>query len=494
MHFTSDEESSEAVIAKPSDARICEEELDGQTEILISWDSPTDPHNPHNWASHRKWSMTLLVSFGSLVTLMSGSVLAPAIPVMSKDLRITVSEAQLALSIFVLAFSVGPIVLAPLSEIYGRRPIWLYGGIWYLIWNTVCGFADNKTVIIVGRLFAGLGAAGEYSVCQPILSDVWKPEERGKAYAISTFLPLLGPALGPILGGVMTDKLGWPWLFFVISIFDGTLIIYALIMFHEPYGPQILSQKAKAMNKQGDQKYTTEHDRAAPTISQQLSMGLSRPARLLATQPILQLMSLYLAYNFGILYIVLSTFATLWTERYHQPVSVSGLHYLALVIGYTIAAQVGGKVTDRVWAHLQKKAEGHAVPEYRVPLMIPGAVLIPIGLFWYGWAAEARILWIVPDIGIMVFGCGIILGTQAMQAYVLDSYPRYTASAVAGAQLPRGFAAFAFPIFAPKMYSTLGYGWGNGLLAFTFMAIGIPAPILLWKFGAQLRARGKPQW
>lgn len=57
-------------------------------------------------------------------------------------------------------------------------------------------------------------------------------------------------------------------------------------------------------------------------------------------------MSFYLAYNFGILYIVLSTFATLWTERYHQSVSVSGLHYIALALGYTLAAQVGARITD----------------------------------------------------------------------------------------------------------------------------------------------------
>jgi len=95
-------------------------------------------------------------------------------------------------------------------------------------------------------------------------------------------------------------------------------------------------------------------------------------------------MSLYLAYNFGILYIILSTFANLWVDRYGESVSTSGLHYLALAIGYAIAAQVGGPVTDRIWRRLQNKAGSATAPEYRVPLMIPGALLMPIGLFWYG--------------------------------------------------------------------------------------------------------------
>lgn len=123
--------------------------------------------------------------------------------------------------------------------------------------------------------------------------------------------------------------------------------------------------------------------------------------------------------------------------------------------------------------------------------MLQGAILIPLGLFWYGWADQAKFFWLVPDIGTAVFGCGIILGTQAMQAYVMDTFPGFTASAVAASQLLRGLAAFVFPIFASIMYVQLGYGWGNSLLAFVFIALGVPAPLFLRKFGARLRARGE---
>lgn len=168
----------------------------------------------------------------------------------------------------------------------------------------------------------------------------------------------------------------------------------------------------------------------------------------------------------------------------------SGLHYLALAIGYTIASQVGGPVTDRIWRHLQNKAGGATAPEYSVPLMILGALLTPIGLFWYGWAADARVYWTVADTGASIFGCGIILGTQAMRAYVMDSYTQYTASAMAAAQLLRSIAGFAFPTVAPVLYGKLGYGCGNSILAFAFIAIGVPAPLFLWRFGARIRAKG----
>ena len=149
---------------------------------------------------------------------------------------------------------------------------------------------------------------------------------------------------------------------------------------------------------------------------------------------------------------------------------------------------------DRIWRHLKARAKGETQPEYRVPLIVPGAVIIPVGLFWYGWTAEIRAFWLLPDIGIAIFCCGIIIGTQAMQAYVMDSFPKYVASATAASQLLRNIAGFAFPLFAPKMYRTLGYGWGNSLLAFVFLVLGLPAPLILWKNGAKLRSKGKPQW
>jgi len=333
-----------------------------------------------------------------------------------------------------------------------------------------------------------------HQVTNPVLADCWLPEQRGHSFSISTFIPLLGPALGPIIGGLIGGSVGWRWIFWVLSIFDGVLMLCAFLIFPETYAGTILHRKAKLLHKQTGEEYYTEYYQTNQALSSRLVVSLTRPCRLLLRQPIIQLMSFYLAYNFGILYIVLSTFASLWTERYGQSVSRSGLHYIALAVGYTIAAQGGARVTDRVWQYLKARKQGETQPEYRVPLMIPGAIIIPIGLFWYGWTAQEHTFWLLPDIGIAIFGCGIIIGTQAMQAYVMDAFRKHVASVSAASQLLRSIAGFAFPLFAPQMYQTLGYGWGNSLLAFLFIAIGVPAPLILWRYGAKLRAMGAPQW
>lgn len=304
----------------------------------------------------------------------------------------------------------------------------------------------------------------------------------------------MGPALGPILGGVLTGSLGWRWLFWVLSVSDAVIVLITAFTFPETYAPIILRRKAKKLRQQTGREYYTKHERDGRSLSHVLAKSLARPCRMLLTQPLVQLMSFYLAYNYGILYIVQSTFASLWTARYGQSVTVSGLHYIAIALGCIIAAQGGARFTDRIWQHLKTRARGETQPEYRVPLMIPGNIIITAGLFWYGWTAQARAFWLLPDIGIAIFSCGIILGTQAMQQYVMDAFPDYVASAQAASQLPRNIAGFAFPLFAPAMYRRLGYGWGNSLLAFVFIAIAAPAPVILWKYGAKLRIKGNHQW
>jgi MFS family permease len=98
------------------------------------------------------------------------------------------------------------------------------------------------------------------------------------------------------------------------------------------------------------------------------------------------------------------------------------------------------------------------------------------------------------DIGAFILAFGMQISSQALQAYTIDSYPDHTSSAAAANQFVRSMTAFSFPLFAPSLYSSLGYGWGNSLLAFTALGIGLPAPMLLWKYGYKLRLRAQPSY
>jgi hypothetical protein len=125
-------------------------------------------------------------------------------------------------------------------------------------------------------------------------------------------------------------------------------------------------------------------------------------------------------------------------------------------------------------------------PESRLPPMIPGGVLLPIGLFIYGWTAEKHVHYIVPIFGTLLFGIANLATTMPVITYLVDAYPLYAASALAASTLIRAILGAFIPIVAPPMYKALGLGWGNSLIAFV-AATMIPVPFLFYRYGEYFR-------
>ncbi|EKD21743.1 uncharacterized protein L3040_004966 [Drepanopeziza brunnea f. sp. 'multigermtubi'] len=455
---------------------------------LVGWER-NDPNNPKNWSVGRKWSATLIVSAFTFISPVSSSMIAPAVNAIAAEFNITNDiEKSLTLSIFVLAYAVGPLLLGPLSELYGRIIILQSANLFYLFFNLGCGLAQTKQQLIAFRFLSGLGGSAPLAIGGGVLSDLFTPEERGKALSIYSLAPLLGPAIGPIAGGFVTQNTTWRWVFYATTITDGLIQFLGLWFLQETYAPVLLDRKKKqAIKETGNEALHTEYDQPDRTVAKALRTSLSRPFILLGTQIIVQLLALYMAYLYGIMYLVLSTFPGLWENKYGQSVGIGGLNYISLGVGFFLGTQVAAPLQDRIYLALKKRNNGVRKPEFRVPLMIPGAILAPVGLFLYGWSAQAKTHWIVPNIGAAIFAAGTIIGFQCIQSYIVDSYTRYAASAVGAATVLRSLAGFGFPLFAPYMYRKLDYGWGNSLLAFIAIALGWPAPFLLWKYGERLR-------
>ncbi|KAE9366825.1 MFS multidrug transporter [Stipitochalara longipes BDJ] len=482
-------ESNIFVIAKNSKSLQClEKGTDFETTSEnVSWDGVDDPKDPFNWPTYRKTSMTVLLSLGGLVCTMSTSMIAPALNQISIDLDMQPSVMQLTLSIYLLAFVFGSPFIASLSEVYGRKPAYILAHLWYIVWNTLCPINHLKGLMIAGRFLSGLGGSVSIALAGPSVADIWKANKRGRSLSLVQLAPLLGAAVGPIVGGLVAEHIGWAWIFWIVSAFDGTLLILYTLFVQESYAPVLLAKRASNLRRNAGEYHT----KFEPTVSKKLRTSFLRPLKLLVTRPIILVMSFLMAYNFGTYCLALSTFASLWTAQYNQSETVSGLHYVAIGIGSTVATQVGGPLTDRIWAYLKTKSHGKVAPEYRVPLLVPGALMVPLGLLMYGWGAEQRLVWIVTDIGAAIFSGGVMMSSSSIVAYLIDEFGEHAASANAASRMLSNMMGFSFPLFAPQLYKHLGYGWGNSLLAFLYIAIAWPAPVLLWQWGAKLRAVGR---
>jgi hypothetical protein len=209
----------------------------------------------------------------------------------------------------------------------------------------------------------------------------------------------------------------------------------------------------------------------------------------------------------------LTTYSSIWTDYYHESVGIAGLNYISMGLGFTLGTQICAPLMDRVntashchfnlmvnnandysvqlYIRLKKRNNNIGKPEFRVPLMFPGALLVIPGIFLYGWTAYFQTHWIAPNIGICIYCAGTIISFQGCQSYTIDAYPRYAASAMSAVTFLRSIAGFGFPLFATQMYKALGLGWGNSLLGFIAIGIGLPAPVLLWMYGERLRAKSQ---
>lgn len=412
----------------------------------------------------------------------SSSMVAPALASIASDFAITNSAAQqMPLSIFVLAYGLGPLVSGPLSELYGRVPILQLANLIYLVFNTACGFAQSATQLIIFRFLAGIGGSAPLAIGGGVLSDVWRADERGAAVAIYSLMPLLGPALGPLAGGFITTHVSWRWIFYAASIADAGVQLAGLFFLRETYMPTILRARAARRRREtGNSAFHSEWERSggAANIAHVLAIALRRPFILLATQPIVQMLALYMAYVYGLMYLVLSTFPLLWVQHYNQRIDLAGLHYLALGLGFFLGAQISSPLNDRVYRALKRRAAGIARPEFRVPLLLPASVLLPLGLFVYGWTAQLHTHWIGPDVGAAIFAAGSIVCFAGVQTYIMDAYTLYAASAIAAATVLRSLAGFAFPLFVSCSFGGLHFWLGRFCFLFDLVS-GLISTLLL---------------
>ncbi|KAI9317785.1 MFS multidrug transporter [Zopfochytrium polystomum] len=402
---------------------------DDKEASVVSWDGPDDPANPRNWPKWKKWVITSMVGLITIIAPMGSSIIAPAIPAISQTLGITNTvEGQMIISIFVIAFAFGPLFIAPLSEVYGRA---------------MGRFAIHRTV---SRLQRGM----QYIANLKSVTLLSIPRRTGRKFPVG-----VGPSSSPASS------------FFV---------------------RHTAQPSSHAKRDSSASQATTPAPPTHTSLAHKLSESVRRPFVLLLTQPIVQTVALYMAYIYGLLYLVLATFTKLWISRYHQPVAISGLHYIALGVGLVAGSMGSAPVFNHIYRTLRDRNNGTSLPEHRLPAAIPAAVVLPAALLLYGWSAQSQTHWILPDLGIALFGLCFCVPFMVIQIYLVDSYRRYSASAMAAATFLRSVFGFGFPLFAGGMYERLEYGWGNSVLALVAV-VGIPAPLLVYWFGARLRAK-----
>jgi len=309
--------------------------------------------------------------------------------------------------------------------------------------------------------------------------------------AIFAAAPFMGPAVGPIVGGFLGDAGGWRWVAALIAIFCGLLTILGILVIPETYAPVLLRQRANRLSKATGKVYRTYQEKDKKVeIKQLFKTALGRPWVLLFKEPIVFLLSLYLAIIYATLYMLFGAFPIVFQQVRGWSPGVGGLAFLGVLVGFMIALLYTIFVENPRYAK-KLSSEGWLPPEQRLPPAIIGGILLPIGLFSFAWtAAPARIHWIAPIICSAPFGCGMVLVFLSVFNYLIDSYLLYAASVLAANSVLRSLFGVGFPLFVSPMFANLGVNWAVTLIAFLALACA-PLPVACFIYGPRIRRLSK---
>jgi len=429
---------------------------------------------------------------------LASSMFTPGIDQIAEDLQTDMSHVVGATTGFVVMLGVGPLILAPLSETFGRRALYMVCFSVFAISQVPTALSQNVGQLIAWRTVSGFFGSVGVANGGGTISDMFVPSERAAIFGWYLLGPLLGPTLGPLFGGLIVQKLNWRWIFWILTIICTVNTVAGFVFLKETYAPVILAARKKSYEDSatdnnndniGDSKkiYRIADQDDTPFWTK-FGHVMLRPLRILFTQPIVLIMAIYQAVLFGTTYSLYTNFQAIYSGIYDFSTLQVGLLYLFPGLGFLVAVWVLVPKIDSVYNALAARNDGRAKPEFRLPLANIGAVLIPASLFWFAWTVQYRAHWLVTILSTTLFGFGQITILNTVQNYYIDSFSAYAASAIAAGAVFRSIVGGFVPLAAPGLFEKVGYGWGVSVFGFLSAALA-PAPLLFIRYGEYLRER-----
>ncbi|KAF1980828.1 MFS general substrate transporter [Aulographum hederae CBS 113979] len=488
-----------------------EEKKEERRDSILSVPWEDDPDNPHNWSTAKRVFHTYLPGSIAFVCTLASSIYSPAVGDIVDQWHVSTTVALLPYSFYVLGLAFGPILGSPLSETFGRKIVYMVAIPIFALFILGSGFSQSIGALTVTRFFAGVFGSPGLSVGSATIADVWGPTERCIPMTLYVATPFMGPSLGPLIGGYVVMYMDPRWTawvtLFAVCIFLGPLYFGM----SETYRKRVIHIKERKLRK----KHGIPHPPnppLLPTIKTFVVQTVTRPIIMLFTEPIPMFFGLYVAFNFAMQYSFFAAFPEVFQIFYSFDLGDIGLAFIGLGVGVFIAmlmiiAQDRWMYTPKVtaWREAAAAATEEAKrrgsvserpqtitppPEWRLWIAFPGGIIVPCGLFMFAWSA-GRTHWIVPIIGMGIFGMGEMFIFMAANLYIMDFYgPLYGASAMAGNVLLRYVLGAALPLCSIQMYEGMGTEWATSLLAFISLLMAV-IPWCFYRWGPALRRISK---
>jgi MFS transporter, DHA1 family, multidrug resistance protein len=452
----------------------------------VDWDGLSDPLMPYNWPLRKKLLVTLASVVFVFVISFSSSAFAPARYEAGDQFGTSEVVMSLGVGLFILGFGIGPLFFAPLSEVVGHMAPLAIGLVGCGLLQIPFALAPDVPVLLVARFLQGALGSAVLSVGTGMFAEVYEPVQRGVAVSASACSMNMASAIAPIACSGIVERHGWRWIGWTTMIMAAFIGLSGPFVLHETSPRIILLRKARRLRKSsGNEGLKTKYADDKVDFAILLQKYLLRPLKIFWTEPILVILTIYLTFVYGTLYLSYQMFPISFRQRGWLPVS-SNLPFAAVALGI-LAAWVLFSIFTLTW-YRQKRTRQGSTPEDRLPPMILGGAMLPGALLWFGWSENVH--WMSQACACFFVGMSLQLIFMAGVVYIVDVYGANSNCAMSIQVVFRSLAAASFPLWSPPMYRSLGVPWSATLLA-CVAALLLPFPLLFMRFGPRVRHSSK---
>ncbi|KAI7504644.1 hypothetical protein KC347_g8243 [Hortaea werneckii] len=471
------------------------------------FDPEGDQDDPRQWPMTYRWGLvSLLALMAFTVTFTCISVVPVAGPIiadLSPDHTASKSASVLLVTIWELGEAAGPLFIAPLSEVYGRYPVFNAANSLFILGVLLATLSQTPGMLVCARFLTGCAVAS--NVLNPsVIGDIFPPESRGSAVSLVMLAPLIGGAVGPAIAGAIAQSSGWRQVMCMSLALAIACEILFLTCFRETYKPVILRRRRQNTRTRHATSSSAD-ERPEPTpagVSEKaiephaLRTAIIRPIKVFMGSFVLQILSLYGAVVFSLYYIVSTTLPEILREHYHLSPTLVGSSLISFSIGSLLGVLACNLLLDRIYLHLQPR---HPTllpnkPENKLPLVLLSALLLPLAILLYGSTAipspshqPATIQTPNPLpllLSVILLGFTLLTTIVPLMSYVVDAFATYSASATTSVLILRCLMGTFLPLATGPLTDRLGYLGGFGTIAAGCAVLApVPAAVFWWGEG-----------
>ncbi|MCJ1265212.1 hypothetical protein MMC22_005087 [Lobaria immixta] len=365
--------------------------------------SHQDPDNPHNWPLYRRvYASAVSYAFGFVVAFGITSYTA-GIPGLMNEFNVSMTVAILGFSLNLLGIAFAPIMTPHITERLGRSPVYLASLPLFSLFILGASRSHSYSSLAFCRFFAGFFGGPCFVLIEGTFADCWRAHTTVTYYSVLSLSSYVGAACGPLIGGYVFASTDWRWTQYVTLMLALAAFLLGIGL-PETYNRSILRRRAGRLGLPPPKLLSAQ---SGVTLRDMVQVTFLTPLKMLFTEPIVALISIYVAFNFAVLFQWFIAVPAVLHLVYSFTVQQQGLAFIAAIVGSVLAAATSISIDKITYLRLSKNSPGGMVDiEYRLlPAMI-GGLFMTASLFWVGWTANPTISFASPILGTMLYVWG----------------------------------------------------------------------------------------